>query len=135
MCGNFYRLEFQSTIDAKLIHAGRPLISLTCAELGMFHRFSVSIELTVSGTEETRIEATLGIYFMLAKAWDAIIVIDEADVYVEGRGMDFKRGNLVAGKQCSITCHYMLLPYLTPLELSFDPWRLSGMSITVESFS
>ncbi len=35
---------------------------------------------------------------MLARAWDAIIVIDEADVYVEGRGLDVKRGNLVAGE-------------------------------------
>jgi len=44
------------------------------------------------------IEDNLTRYFLLARAWDAVIVLDEADVYIESRGEDLKKGNLVAGK-------------------------------------
>lgn len=69
------------TAQCVALSTGRPLLSLTCAELG---------------TLETEIERKLDKFFTLASIWDAIILIDEADVYVHSRKKDPKSGNLVA---------------------------------------
>lgn len=61
----------------------RPLLPLTCSDIG------VSPE---------QIESNLTKYFDLAEVWGAIVLIDEADLYMEERApQDMTRNHLVAG--------------------------------------
>ena len=60
----------------------RPLISLTCADIG---------------TDPTSVERNLLTWFELAKFWRAVLLLDEADVFLERRSAsDLARNNLVA---------------------------------------
>jgi len=62
----------------------RPLLSLTIADIG---------------TAETRIEHELLRWFTLAEAWNAVLLVDEADIFLERRqNRDLARNGLVAGK-------------------------------------
>lgn len=63
-------------------YTGRPLISLTCGDIG---------------TREEDIEANLAKWFVLGERWGAVMLIDEADVYLESRKpADLKRNGLVS---------------------------------------
>lgn len=62
---------------------GRPLLSLTCADFG---------------TDEEAMEQRLSKWFKLAESWGAVMLLDEADVWLERRMIsDLKRNTLVAG--------------------------------------
>ncbi len=64
-------------------HTERPLLSLTCADIGV---------------RPEQIEANLVKWFKLAQDWGAIVLIDEADIYMEERQtQDLERNHLVAG--------------------------------------
>ncbi|KAI1741308.1 hypothetical protein F4680DRAFT_416366 [Xylaria scruposa] len=61
---------------------GRPLLSLTCADFG---------------TDEEQMEGRLSSWFKLAESWGAVMLLDEADVWLERRMIaDLKRNTLVA---------------------------------------
>lgn len=63
---------------------GRPLLSLTCGDFG---------------TDENTVEQRLSKWFRLAELWGAIMLLDEADVFLERRQLtDLKRNSLVSGK-------------------------------------
>lgn len=50
------------------------------------------------GTDPERVEENLTNSFKTARSWDAILLIDEADVFMERRGpADLVRNSLVAG--------------------------------------
>lgn len=50
------------------------------------------------GTIETRVEQELTRWFDLAEAWDAVLLVDEADIFLEQRkGRDLARNGLVTG--------------------------------------
>lgn len=52
------------------------------------------------GTNPSIVEANLTRSFKLAKSWGVVLLIDEADVFMERRGpADLERNSLVAG-QC-----------------------------------
>ncbi|KAJ4232954.1 hypothetical protein NW757_013739 [Fusarium falciforme] len=60
----------------------RPLLSLTCGDIG---------------TDEVKMEVQLSKWFRLAEKWGAVMLIDEADVYLERRLVtDLKRNSLVS---------------------------------------
>lgn len=60
----------------------RPLLCISCADIGV---------------EPPEVEKNLRKWFSLARTWDAVLLIDEADIYFESREtMDLKRNNLVA---------------------------------------
>jgi hypothetical protein len=62
----------------------RPLLSLTVADIG---------------TDEQTMENNLHRWFEMAASWDAIILIDEADVFLEKRTVaDLQRNSLVSGE-------------------------------------
>jgi hypothetical protein len=66
---------------------GRPLLALTIADIGL---------------DEGKIEAELVKWFTLAEAWQAIMLIDEAEIFLEKRkGADIARNGLVSGKDLS----------------------------------
>lgn len=63
----------------------RPLMVLTSADVG---------------TNSTALEHKLTERFNTAKSWGAVLLIDEADVFMERRGTaDLERNSLVAGKR------------------------------------
>jgi hypothetical protein len=51
------------------------------------------------GTEETTMEAKLAKWLDIAASWNGIVLIDEADIYLERREKeDLSRNSLVTGK-------------------------------------
>ncbi|KAJ4287702.1 hypothetical protein N0V90_012405 [Kalmusia sp. IMI 367209] len=63
---------------------GRPLLSITGADLGH---------------EPVHLEKNLLKFFRNASKWDAIVLLDEADVYLERRSIDdLQRNSIVTGK-------------------------------------
>lgn len=63
-------------------HTRRPLMTLTSSDIG---------------TTPTDVERNLQHDFKLAKKWQAILLIDEADIYLERRSLaDLTRNSLVA---------------------------------------
>ena len=67
----------------------RPLISLTTSDIG---------------TNPAETENNLNFHFRRAKHWDAILLIDEADIYMERReAQDLTRNSLVSGTSTSST--------------------------------
>ncbi|CAJ2499893.1 Uu.00g027460.m01.CDS01 [Anthostomella pinea] len=61
---------------------GRPLLSLTCGDLG---------------NDETKLEKQISVWFKLAERWGAVMLLDEADVYTERRFLaDLKRNTMVS---------------------------------------
>ncbi|KAK7741336.1 hypothetical protein SLS63_000889 [Diaporthe eres] len=61
----------------------RPLLSLTCSDIGV---------------EPTKVERNLIYWFDMAQSWGAIVLIDEADIFMEERQpQDLARNHLVAG--------------------------------------
>lgn len=62
----------------------RPLLSLTCGDIG---------------TNEVTAERTLSKWFRLAEIWGAVMLLDEADVFLEKRTVsDLQRNSLVSGQ-------------------------------------
>lgn len=60
----------------------RPLLALTCADIGI---------------DEKNMEANLSNWFDLAEIWGAVVLIDEADIYLETRTTsDLQRNSLVS---------------------------------------
>lgn len=72
------------TVEAIAEWLHRPLLALTVADIG---------------TAETRIERELIRWFALAEAWNAVLLVDEADIFLERRQTrDLARNGLVSGK-------------------------------------
>ncbi|GAB1312437.1 hypothetical protein MFIFM68171_02647 [Madurella fahalii] len=70
------------TAECIAAFAGRPLLALTCGDIG---------------TEEVQIELKLRYWLQLAHKWGAVMLIDEADVFLERcQDGDLKRNSLVS---------------------------------------
>ncbi|KAK4243514.1 P-loop containing nucleoside triphosphate hydrolase protein, partial [Corynascus novoguineensis] len=64
-------------------HTSRPLLTLTCADIGV---------------KPDEIESSLLQWFKVAQDWGALVLIDEADIYMEERQtQDLERNHVVAG--------------------------------------
>ena len=71
------------TVESFSVASGRPLITLTVADIGL---------------EDDTIENELARWFSLAETWNAILLLDEADIFMERRSRaDIKRNALVSG--------------------------------------
>ena len=64
----------------------RPLLSITAADLGH---------------EPTQLEINLLRFFRNASRWDAIVLLDEADVYLERRSTADLERNSIVSRKCS----------------------------------
>ncbi|RYP65717.1 hypothetical protein DL771_008162 [Monosporascus sp. 5C6A] len=70
------------TVETTALRMKRPLISLTIAEIG---------------TKEEKVEAELTKWFALAQRWQAILLIDECDIFLERRvHQDIARNGVVS---------------------------------------
>lgn len=68
----------------------RPLLPLTCGDMGI----------TASD-----VQININKYFELGERWGAVILMDEADVYLEQRAPDqLERNSLVSGMSQMRTC-------------------------------
>lgn len=95
----------------------RPLISLTSADIG---------------TEPGQVENQLLYWFKLAKAWGAILLLDEADVFLERRStMDLVRNNLVATFLRTLEYYQGILFLTTNRVGTFDEAFLSRIDVSV----
>jgi hypothetical protein len=73
-----------ATTEAVAEWLKRPFLALTVADLG---------------TVETSIEQRLTTWFDLAEAWNAVLLVDEADIFLEQRkNKDLYRNGLVTGQ-------------------------------------
>ncbi|KAK7913971.1 hypothetical protein PG985_011674 [Apiospora marii] len=70
------------TVEAIAEYLHRPLLALTIADIG---------------TVETKVELELIKWFTLAEAWNAVLLVDEADIFLERRqNRDLARNGLVS---------------------------------------
>lgn len=77
-------LSFPKTAECIAEATRRPLLSLTCGDIG---------------TNEVMAERKLSKWFRLAEIWGAVMLLDEADVFLEKRSIsDLQRNSLVSGQ-------------------------------------
>ena len=70
-------------VECFAAYTKRPLVSLAISDIG---------------TDPSVAEENLNSYFKRAKLWNAILLIDEADIYMEWREVqDLTRNSLVSG--------------------------------------
>ena len=73
-----------ATAEAIADYTHRPLLALTCGDLG---------------TDSSKIETQLRQYFEWGELWGAVVLLDEADIYLEKRNLtDVGRNSIVSGK-------------------------------------
>ncbi|KAK8184818.1 P-loop containing nucleoside triphosphate hydrolase protein [Phyllosticta capitalensis] len=105
------------TVETTAMTTGRPLISLTMADLD----------------DEENIEAELARWFTLANRWKAILLIDEADVFLERRQLrDISRNAIVSAFLRRMEYFEGLL-FLTTTRLGFiDEAFISRVHMMIE---
>ena len=74
-----------STAESVAANAGKPLFSITCGDIG--------------GETAKDVEENLDRFFDLARKWQCVLLLDEADVFLSSRTEgDIRRNSLVSGK-------------------------------------
>ncbi|KAK1995570.1 P-loop containing nucleoside triphosphate hydrolase protein, partial [Colletotrichum falcatum] len=98
-------------------HTQRPLLSLTCSDIGV---------------EPQTIEENLRKWFKMAEKWGAIMLIDEADIYMERREIqDLERNHLVAGFLRALEYYKGILFLTTNRVGTFDEAFISRIHIQI----
>ncbi|KAH8894173.1 P-loop containing nucleoside triphosphate hydrolase protein [Thozetella sp. PMI_491] len=93
----------------------RPLLSLTCSDIGV---------------DPLVVERNLVKWFKLAENWGAIILLDEADIYLEQRQIqDLERNHLVAGFLRALEYYKGILFLTTNRVGTFDEAFISRLHI------
>ncbi|RFN54455.1 p-loop containing nucleoside triphosphate hydrolase [Fusarium flagelliforme] len=97
---------------------GRPLLSLTCADIG---------------TEDKEVEERLSDWFSLAETWGAVMLLDEADVFLERRNRgDLARNSLVSVFLRSMEYYRGILFLTTNRVGHFDDAFISRIHIVIK---
>ncbi|KAK0716572.1 hypothetical protein B0T21DRAFT_454345 [Apiosordaria backusii] len=108
----------KQTAECIAEYTNRPLLSLTCGDIG---------------TDEVRMEEELSKWFRLAEKWGAVMLIDEADVYLERRmASDLRRNSLVS---VFLRCieYYRGILFLTTNRIGyFDDAFISRIHIVIK---
>ena len=95
----------------------RPLVSLTCGDLGM---------------EPEMLERELMKWLRLATSWEAILLLDEADVYLEARiSQDLQRNTLVSIFLRALEYYQGLLFLTTNRVGTFDDAFVSRIHVVI----
>ena len=82
----------------------RPLLSLTCGDLG---------------TTAVEVEKNLTKYMGYGELWGAVVLLDEADIYLQARNLsEVERNSLVSGNWSSISDKLLILIYFSFLTSS-----------------
>jgi SpoVK/Ycf46/Vps4 family AAA+-type ATPase len=100
---------------AESVH--RPLLSITCADIGI---------------DPQSVELTLIKWFKVAKRWGAILLLDEADIYMEYRQIhDLNRNNMVASFLRALEFYEGILFLTTNRIGTFDEAFLSRINLSI----
>lgn len=111
------RKHMLNSLECIAEYTRRPLLSLTCSDIG---------------TDPETVEKRLNFWFKLAKNWGTILLIDEADVYMEQRTItDLARNNLVAGFLRALEYYQGILFLTTNRVGTFDEALLSRIAIPI----
>ncbi|ATZ58271.1 CND8 [Botrytis cinerea B05.10] len=95
----------------------RPLLSLTCGDIG---------------TDEFRVEESLSKWFKLAEIWGAVMLIDEADVYLERREVSELTRNGLVSVFLRAMEYYRGILFLTTNRVGhFDPAFFSRIHVYI----
>lgn len=89
------------TLSAEVVAelTGRPLLSLTCGDLG---------------TTAVEVEKNLTKYMGYGELWGAVVLLDEADIYLQARDLfEVERNSLVSGKWSSISTRLLMLIFFS----------------------
>lgn len=98
-------------------HVRRPLLPITCADIGV---------------EPNEVEDRLVRWFKIARSWDAVMLLDEADIYMEYRQIhDLNRNNLVASFLRAIEYYEGILFLTTNRVGTFDEAFLSRINLAI----
>lgn len=131
---------FQDIISGKgggcifLLHGdpgvGKTLTAEAVSELLQRPLYSVSVgEL---GTDAEQLEKNLRQILDVAHVWNAVILIDEADIFLEKRGHDVVRNSLTSIFLRSMEYHQGVLFLTTNRVKTFDPAFYSRISIALK---
>lgn len=105
------------TAECIAANAERPLLTVTCADIG---------------TDPQQIESKLISFFKRAKSWNAILLIDEADIFMEHRRVqDIERNSLVAGFLRAMEYYQGILFLTTNRVGMFDEAFISRINLTI----
>lgn len=95
----------------------RPLLSLTCGDIG---------------TDESSVEEALSKWFKLAEIWGAVMLIDEADVYLERREVNELTRNGLVSVFLRAMEYYRGILFLTTNRVGhFDPAFFSRIHVYI----
>ena len=94
----------------------RPLLSITCGELGV---------------DTEVVEERLGRWLKRAELWGTILLIDEADVYLESRIQDLQRNTLVSIFLRALKYYQGLLFLTTNGVGTFDSGFVSRVNVVI----
>ncbi|KAH8687929.1 hypothetical protein BGZ60DRAFT_440107 [Tricladium varicosporioides] len=95
----------------------RPLLSLTCGDIG---------------TDEVTVEDSLSKWFKLAEIWGAVMLIDEADVYLERREVNELTRNGLVSVFLRAMEYYRGILFLTTNRVGhFDPAFFSRIHVYI----
>lgn len=131
---------FQDIISGKgggcifLLHGdpgvGKTLTAEAIAEL--LHRPLYSAAVGELGTNTEQLEKSLRQILDVAQIWNAVVLIDEADIYLEKRGHDVMR-NALTSVFLRLTEYHQGVMFLTTNRVtSFDPAFYSRISIALK---
>lgn len=95
----------------------RPLLSLTCGDIG---------------TDEVAVEDSLSKWFKLAEIWGAVMLIDEADIYLERRSVNELTRNGLVSVFLRAMEYYKGILFLTTNRVGhFDPAFFSRIHVYI----
>lgn len=99
-------------------YTNRPLLSLTCGDIG---------------TNEVKVEEELSKWFRLAEKWGAVMLLDEADTYLEARSSDNLQRNCLVSVFLRCVEYYRGILFLTTNRVGhFDDAFISRIHVIIK---
>ncbi|KAI3558801.1 hypothetical protein CABS03_11433 [Colletotrichum abscissum] len=106
-----------STAETVAAYYNKPLLPITCGDLGM---------------TPTEVESNLQNAFQMAQAWDCVLLLDEADVFLAERSQDNIERNALVSVFLRVMEYYEGILFLTTNKVgSFDEAFKSRMSMAL----
>jgi SpoVK/Ycf46/Vps4 family AAA+-type ATPase len=108
--------------------------TLTAEAIGEeLRRPTLVIAVSDLGTEPTKVEIRLGNFLRTAEKWDSIVLLDEADIFLEQRGRnDIFRNSMVGVFLRLLEYHNSPVFLTTNRVFTFDPAIRSRISIAIK---
>ncbi|OHE96333.1 hypothetical protein CORC01_08405 [Colletotrichum orchidophilum] len=113
----YFNGELKETNKTVATYYNKPLLPITCGDLGM---------------TPTDVEANLQAAFQMAQAWECVLLLDEADVFLAERSQDNIERNALVSVFLRVMEYYEGILFLTTNKVgSFDEAFKSRMSMAL----